>query len=114
MEGLAAGLHLFHHGWITPPASPQGNGPGQDDQQPIDRPEPLTPPNRPPIPGTADPQRFSNARNNFTRFAGSGGSDRASLGGPYRSMFQRHQVVLGRQHNVWELPEGQGHGSSVS
>ena len=68
--------------WLdnAPPASPQVNGPGQDDQQPIDRPEPLTPPNRPPIPGTADPQRFSNARNNFTRFAGSGGSDRASLG----------------------------------
>ncbi|MGL6232750.1 Qat anti-phage system associated protein QatB [Aeromonas rivipollensis] len=28
----------------------------------------------------ADPQRFSGARSNFTRFSGSGGSDRASLG----------------------------------
>lgn len=36
--------------------------------------------NRPPIPKMADPQRFSGARSNFTRFAGSGGSDRASLG----------------------------------
>jgi hypothetical protein len=38
------------------------------------------PPNRPPIPTTADPHRFSGARGNFTRFAGSGASDRASLG----------------------------------
>ena len=29
---------------------------------------------------TADPQRFSGARNCFTRFAGSGGTDRANLG----------------------------------
>ena len=39
-----------------------------------------TPPDKPSIPQAADPQRFSGARNNFTRFAGSGGSDRASLG----------------------------------
>ncbi|MED9513778.1 Qat anti-phage system associated protein QatB [Escherichia marmotae] len=32
------------------------------------------------MPNAADPQRFSSARNNFTRFAGSGGTDRASLG----------------------------------
>ncbi len=37
-------------------------------------------PNRPAIPAAADPQRFSGARNSFTRFAGSGGTDRASLG----------------------------------
>lgn len=37
-------------------------------------------PNLPPIPKTVDPKRFSGARNNFTRFAGSGGTDRASLG----------------------------------
>lgn len=59
------------------PASPPDNDTGSDDQQPT---EPLTPPNRPPIPNAADPQRFSSARNNFTRFAGSGGTDRASLG----------------------------------
>lgn len=37
-------------------------------------------PIRPAIPAAADPQRFSGARNSFTRFAGSGGTDRASLG----------------------------------
>lgn len=37
-------------------------------------------PSRPAIPAVADPQRFSGARNSFTRFAGSGGTDRASLG----------------------------------
>ncbi|MCD8458683.1 Qat anti-phage system associated protein QatB [Xylella taiwanensis] len=38
------------------------------------------PPNRPPMPATADPRRFSDARNSFTRFAASGGSDRVNLG----------------------------------
>lgn len=56
------------------PASP-GDG-----QPPADGAASLAPPNRPPIPKTADPQRFLGARNSFTRFAGSGGSDRASLG----------------------------------
>lgn len=51
------------------PAAPPGNGA-----------VPPGPPNLPPIPTTADPKRFSGARNNFTRFAGSGGTDRASLG----------------------------------
>jgi hypothetical protein len=41
---------------------------------------PQSPPDRPPIPPTADPHRFTAARTNFTRFAGSGGRDRASLG----------------------------------
>ncbi|MGE0753516.1 MAG: Qat anti-phage system associated protein QatB, partial [Variibacter sp.] len=41
---------------------------------------PPAPPARPPIPPVADPARFSAARNNFSRFAGSGGSDRKSLG----------------------------------
>lgn len=62
------------------PISPPDNGTGSDGQQPTDSPEPLTPPNLPPIPTAADPQRFSSARSNFTRFAGSGGTDRASLG----------------------------------
>ena len=37
-------------------------------------------PPRTPIPPIADPNRFSAARNNFSRFARSGGSDRRSLG----------------------------------
>ena len=37
-------------------------------------------PPQPPIPPRADPTRFSPARNNFSRFARSGGSDRRSLG----------------------------------
>lgn len=41
---------------------------------------PLAPPTRPPIPPVADTARFSAARANFTRYAGSGGSDRRSLG----------------------------------
>ena len=41
---------------------------------------PPVPPDKPSIPQAADSQRFSGARNNFTRFAGSDGSDRASLG----------------------------------
>lgn len=65
-------------------APPAGDGPGvnprPDGQPPPDGAVPPVPPNRPPIPRTADPHRFSSARNSFTRFAGSGGSDRASLG----------------------------------
>lgn len=55
-----------------PDGAPPTNGdlPGQ----------PPTPPVRPPIPPAGDPTRFSAARNNFSRFAGSGGRDRASLG----------------------------------
>lgn len=41
---------------------------------------PGTLPPRPPIPPRGDPTRFSAARNNFSRFAGSGGSDHRSLG----------------------------------
>lgn len=51
-----------------------------DGQSLADDTTPPEPPNQSPIPKKADPQRFSGARNNFTRFAGSGGSDRASLG----------------------------------
>lgn len=54
-----------------PAAAPDGTPPpGQ----------PPAPPQRPPIPPMGDPARFSAARNNFSRFAGSGGRDRASLG----------------------------------
>jgi len=53
---------------------------GQDGGPPSNSDDPPAPPAKPPIPKSADSQRFSGARNNFTRFAGSGGNDRASLG----------------------------------
>ena len=62
------------------PPTPAGAGTGPYDQPSTDGAAPPAPPTRPPIPKMADPQRFSGARNSFTRFAGSGGSDRASLG----------------------------------
>ncbi len=57
-----------------------GAGGGPDGTVPNDQSDPESLPNRPPMPKQADPQRFTGARANFTRFAGSGGSDRASLG----------------------------------
>ncbi|WP_353618448.1 Qat anti-phage system associated protein QatB [Boseongicola sp. H5] len=66
--------------------NPPGDGAGPDDagdSKPSDD-TPQTPPaapaERPPVvqPPTSD--RFRSARSNFTRFAGSGGSDRRSLG----------------------------------
>jgi hypothetical protein len=62
------------------PADPAGTGTEPDEQPSTDGAALPLPPNRPPIPTTADPRRFSGARGNFTRFAGSGASDRASLG----------------------------------
>jgi hypothetical protein len=53
---------------------------GKDGTTPPNSDNPPPPPNTPPIPQLADSQRFSGARTNFTKFAGSGGSDRASLG----------------------------------
>jgi hypothetical protein len=43
-------------------------------------PVPKAPAHQPAIPTPADPARFTTARSNFTRFARSGGNDRASLG----------------------------------
>ncbi|MGH8390197.1 MULTISPECIES: Qat anti-phage system associated protein QatB [Pseudomonas] len=57
-----------------------GEGGEADGVAPADGVSPPVAPNRPAIPASADPQRFSGARNSFTRFAGSGGTDRASLG----------------------------------
>jgi len=37
-------------------------------------------PSLPPVPPAGDPRRYTSARNNFTRFVSSGGSDRKSLG----------------------------------
>ena len=66
----------------SPPAAPDGatppNGGGAPPAQPPAGPP--APPARPPVPPTADPTRFSAARGNFSRFAGSGGDDRKALG----------------------------------
>ena len=60
------------------PATPDGTV--ADGQSPNgNRPPPMGPPAAP-IPPMADPNRFSAARNNFSRFARSGGRDRRSLG----------------------------------
>lgn len=61
----------------APPGAPPPDAPG-DGAAPPGAPPPALP--RPPIPSAADPTRFSAARNNFSRFAGSGGNDRRSLG----------------------------------
>ena len=62
-----------------PAAPPASDGvPTGDPAAPA--PIPAAPPNRPEIPAPADANRFTAARGNFTRFAHSGGSDRASLG----------------------------------
>lgn len=64
-----------------PPDVPNGaspNGDNQEDQMP---PTPnSTPLNYPPIQPPPNPNRFMAARTNFSRFASSGGRDRASLG----------------------------------
>jgi len=61
----------------APPDGGPPNGPPQDIPSPG---TPPAPPARPSIPLMADPTRFLAARNNFSRFAGSGGDDRRSLG----------------------------------
>lgn len=61
----------------APPAAAPDGGP--PDGAPPDG-QPPAPPQRTPIPPIGDPRRFSAARNNFSRFAGSNGRDRASLG----------------------------------
>lgn len=67
-------------GGAPPIPPPDGDGSDADGAAPDDGAAPPAAPNRPAIPEAADPQRFSGARNSFTRFAGSGGADRASLG----------------------------------
>jgi hypothetical protein len=64
-----------------PPASPATEGGASGNSAaPVDGSAPPAVPVRPAIPAAANPQRFSGARNGFTRFAGSGGTDRVSLG----------------------------------
>lgn len=62
----------------APDGTPPDGAPPPDGTPPPS--QPPDPPQRPPIPPIGDPSRFSAARNNFSRFAGSGGRDRASLG----------------------------------
>lgn len=63
-----------------PPISPAGGQgqPGPDGAPPSQAVAPAPP--RQPIPPAANANRFTGPRGNFTRFARSGGSDRASLG----------------------------------
>lgn len=70
---------LGPEGGTSPPATPAEAAPASDDT-PVSQPVPAAPSDRPAIPLPADPGRFTNARSNFTRFAKSGGSDRAGLG----------------------------------
>lgn len=58
------------------PDAPDGDGMDGGDAG-VEQP---SPPDRPPIPSPAAPDRFTAPRSNFTRFARSGGSDRASMG----------------------------------
>jgi len=58
-----------------PPAAPPPTDPLLGGPPPVP-----TPPILPPIPAAAPADRFTAARGNFSRFAGSGGTDRASLG----------------------------------
>lgn len=61
----------------APPAAPPATPPAGGAPPPA---APPAPPARPPIPPAGGATRFSAARHNFSRFAGSGGSDRRSLG----------------------------------
>lgn len=73
--------------WLPPDGSPPPTPEPPAETPPTDqapgdgvRPPVPMPPALPPIPPIASVDRFTAARNNFSRFAGSGGSDRASLG----------------------------------
>lgn len=58
-----------------PPPVPVPTGDGNNGN-----PLPPTPPNYPPIQSPPIPNRFATARNSFSHYAGSGGTDRRSLG----------------------------------
>lgn len=65
----------------SPPApTPADGSPNGDGVTPSSPAMPPAPPNRRATPAAADPNRFSGARSSFTRFATSGGTDRANLG----------------------------------
>ncbi|CAG9241819.1 conserved hypothetical protein [Burkholderia diffusa] len=65
-------------GGLASPTAPPAGAPVDDPASPA--PLPSAPPARLAIPTPTDVSRFTAPRSNFTRFAGSGGSDRASLG----------------------------------
>lgn len=87
--GGASGGTPLVPSWLDGDATdgnPPGDGAGPDDAgdgKPADE-TPQTPPTapaeRPPVVAPPTTDRFRSARSNFTRFAGSGGSDRRSLG----------------------------------
>jgi hypothetical protein len=67
----------------APPPTPEPLPKASPADQAPDDSAPTTVPARPalpPIPPSGDADRFKTARNNFSRFASSGGTDRASLG----------------------------------
>lgn len=65
--------------WLPSGGAPEPE-PGPPPPPPGDAPPPIpSPPDLPPIPNIASPDRFTPARTNFSRFASSGGRDRASL-----------------------------------
>ena len=66
---------------LQPPVGGDGTGSPVPGVQPsIDGGGGPASPTRPPVPPAGDPRRYTAARNNFTRFLSSGGSDRRSLG----------------------------------
>lgn len=65
---------------VAPDGAAPHNGATPTESPPQLQPGSPAPPARPPIPPTADPTRFLAARNNYSRFAGSGGDDRRALG----------------------------------
>lgn len=69
---------LESDGGVAQPGGPTEAPPGDQGQQNPNG-APPAPPGQP-IPPAANPNRFTGPRGNFTRFARSGGSDRASLG----------------------------------
>lgn len=75
-DGQGGGTPLIPS-WLgdegAPPAAPAGPPIQPQPGQPA-------PPAGPPVSPTPDPKRFSPARNNFSRFAGSDGNDRKALG----------------------------------
>lgn len=73
--------------WLEPNNGSSDAGAGQPGDSPSN--PQLNPPERPPMPPAGDPDRFRTARTYYSRFAGSGGRDRASLGRAISSYVSR-------------------------
>ena len=65
---------------VDPKVIPTNTGEDTNNSDPVIPPTEAVPQNLPPIPPTADANRFRAPRANFSRFVRSGGKDRASLG----------------------------------